>query len=57
MGNITDEVLETYLNHHKDQPNGDENFYSGVAHFEWPFFNRLLPKPANSIRFFNPMDF
>ncbi len=26
VGNITDEVLEAYLNHHKDQPNGDENF-------------------------------
>ena len=26
VGNITDEVLEAYLNQHKDQPNGDENF-------------------------------
>lgn len=26
VGNITDELLEVYLNHHKDQPNGDENF-------------------------------
>ena len=26
VGNITDELLEAYLNHHKDQPNGEENF-------------------------------
>lgn len=26
VGNISDEVLEAYLNHHKDQPNGEENF-------------------------------
>ena len=26
VGNITDEVLEAYLNHHNDQPNEDENF-------------------------------
>jgi len=25
-GNITDELLEAYLNHHKDQPNREENF-------------------------------
>jgi putative transposase len=25
VGNITEEVLETYLNHHKEQPNGNEN--------------------------------
>ena len=25
-GHITDEVLKAYLNHHKDQPNSDENF-------------------------------
>jgi putative transposase len=26
VGNITDEVLQAYLDHHKDSPNGDENF-------------------------------
>jgi putative transposase len=26
VGNITEEVLSTYLNHHKDTSNGDENF-------------------------------
>ena len=26
VGNITDELLEAYLSHHKDQPNGEENF-------------------------------
>lgn len=26
VGNITEEVLEAYLNHHKEQPNGNENF-------------------------------
>ena len=26
VGNITDEVLSNYLNHHKETPNGDENF-------------------------------
>ena len=26
VGNITDEMLQTYLNHHKDTPNGSENF-------------------------------
>ena len=26
VGNITDEVLEAYLNHHKEKPNGEENF-------------------------------
>lgn len=26
VGNITDELLEAYLNHHKDQPNGEESF-------------------------------
>ena len=25
VGNITEDVLETYLNHHKEQPNGNEN--------------------------------
>ena len=25
-GHITDEILQSYLNHHKDQPNSDENF-------------------------------
>lgn len=26
VGNITEEVLEAYLNQHKEQPNGNENF-------------------------------
>ena len=26
VGNITEDVLQAYLNHHKEQPNGDENF-------------------------------
>jgi len=26
VGNITEDVLEAYLNHHKEQPNGNENF-------------------------------
>ena len=26
VGAITDELLQTYLDHHKDHPNGDENF-------------------------------
>jgi len=26
VGNITDEMLSAYLDHHKDKPNGDENF-------------------------------
>jgi len=26
VGNITDELLQASLNHHKDQPNGEENF-------------------------------
>ena len=26
VGNITDEMLQVYLSHHKDQPNDDENF-------------------------------
>ena len=26
VGNITDKILQTYLNHHKDGPNGSENF-------------------------------
>ena len=26
VGDITDDVLHAYLNHHKEQPNGDENF-------------------------------
>ena len=26
VGNITDELLEAYLNHHKEKPNGEENF-------------------------------
>ena len=26
VGKITEEVLEAYLNHHKEQPNGNENF-------------------------------
>ena len=26
VGNITDELLQAYLDHHKDHPNGDENF-------------------------------
>ena len=26
VGNITAEALEAYLNHHKEQPNGNENF-------------------------------
>jgi putative transposase len=26
VGNITDELLQTYLSHHKDTPNGSENF-------------------------------
>ena len=26
VGNITDEILQTYLSHHKDTPNGSENF-------------------------------
>ena len=25
-GNITDEMIQQYLNHHKEGPNGDENF-------------------------------
>ena len=25
-GHITDEILQSYLNHHKDRPNSDENF-------------------------------
>jgi putative transposase len=25
-GNITEEMLSTYLEHHKDHPNSDENF-------------------------------
>lgn len=25
-GNITDEMIQQYLDHHKDKPNGDENF-------------------------------
>ena len=25
-GNITDEMVQEYLNHHKDGPNGDQNF-------------------------------
>ena len=25
-GHITDEILQSYLNHHKDHPNSDENF-------------------------------
>lgn len=29
VGNITDEVLQAYLDHHKDNPNGDENFILG----------------------------
>lgn len=26
VGNITDAVLQAYLDHHKEHPNGDENF-------------------------------
>ena len=26
IGNITEETLKKYLDHHKDHPNGDENF-------------------------------
>jgi len=26
VGNITDELLQQYLDHHKESPNGDENF-------------------------------
>lgn len=26
IGNITDELLQEYLDHHKESPNGDENF-------------------------------
>ena len=26
VGNITDEILQNYLSHHKDTPNGSENF-------------------------------
>lgn len=26
VGTITDELLQAYLDHHKDHPNGDENF-------------------------------
>ena len=26
VGNLTEELLEGYLNHHKESPNGDENF-------------------------------
>jgi putative transposase len=26
VGNITEEILSNYLNHHKEQPNGDEHF-------------------------------
>ena len=26
VGNVTDEVLQNYLNHHKDNPNSNENF-------------------------------
>ena len=26
VGNITDELLQEYLDHHKESPNGDENF-------------------------------
>jgi putative transposase len=26
VGNITDEVLQSYLDHHKENPNSDENF-------------------------------
>ncbi len=26
IGNITEEMLKKYLDHHKDHPNGDENF-------------------------------
>lgn len=26
VGNITDEVLQAYLDHHREHPNGDENF-------------------------------
>jgi putative transposase len=26
VGNITDELLQNYLSHHKDTPNGNENF-------------------------------
>lgn len=26
VGNITDEVLAAYLDHHREHPNGDENF-------------------------------
>jgi len=26
VGNITDDILSNYLNHHKEKPNGDENF-------------------------------
>jgi len=25
-GNITDEMVNNYLEHHRDNPNGDENF-------------------------------
>ena len=25
-GNVTDEIIQKYLEHHKDGPNGDENF-------------------------------
>lgn len=27
-GNITDEMVQDYLSHHKDGPNSDQNFYS-----------------------------
>ena len=26
VGNLTDELLQSYLDHHKDHPNGEENF-------------------------------
>lgn len=26
VGNLTDELLQEYLDHHKESPNGDENF-------------------------------
>ncbi len=28
-GNITDEMIQSYLNHHKEGPNGDQNFILG----------------------------
>ena len=38
-GNITEELLSSYLDHHKDHPNSNENFFLESTVFQRTYFS------------------